>query len=75
MNLRAVYVTCGSPIKSSEDVQKSTFPGAGFTDNGQHFPLHHLKGQIVKEHQIRLPGFVNLSEPINPKRFNSLFYS
>src|SRR5215471_15707345 len=44
MNLGAVYVTCGSPIKSSENMQKSTLSRAGLTDNGEHLPLHDLKG-------------------------------
>jgi hypothetical protein len=59
-NLRAVYVTSGSPIKSSEDVQETTLARPRFADDGQHFPFHHLKGQVFKEHQVRLPGSVHL---------------
>jgi hypothetical protein len=50
LNLRAVYVTFRTTIKSSEDVQKTAFPRSGLAYNGEHFPLPHLEGQIVKEH-------------------------
>jgi hypothetical protein len=63
----AVYVTCGSPIKSAQDVQQGTFPGAGLAHNGKHFSSLHLKRQILKEHQIRFTGPEDLLEAFDAK--------
>ena len=50
--LGAVYVTRRNAIKSSQDMQIGTLAHAGFTHNREHLTLIHLKGQIVKEHQV-----------------------
>jgi hypothetical protein len=65
----AVYVTCGSLIKSAQDVQQGTFPSAGLTHDGEHFSSLHLKRQILKEHQIRFTGPEDL-----PKAFHAKHY-
>src|SRR5438270_10278185 len=49
-NLGAVYVTCGSTIKSTKDVQQAALAGAGLAHDSQHFPLPHLEEQVFKEH-------------------------
>src|SRR5271165_3158169 len=56
----AVYVTCRSPIKSAEDVQKGALPGSRFADDGQHLASLHGKRQVFKEHEIRFAGPENL---------------
>jgi len=63
----AVYVTCGSTIKGAEDVQQCTLPRTGFSHNGKHLSLLHLKRQILKEHQIRLAGPENLLQAFDSK--------
>ena len=62
----AVYVTCGSAIKGTQDVQKCTLSRSGFSHDGEHFSSFYLKRQILKEHQIRLAG---------PENFLQAFYS
>src|SRR5262249_2336426 len=74
LNLRAVYVTLRSSIKSPQDVQQTAFPRARFSYNRQHLSLPHLEGQILKEHQICMPRFVNLFKSINPKDFSLCIY-
>src|SRR6185437_6156357 len=44
LNLRAVYVTLGSTIKRSQNVQKTALARSRFAYNGKHFPLPHLEG-------------------------------
>lgn len=44
LNLRAVYVTLRSTIKSSQDVQKAAFTRSRLTYDGKHFPLPHPEG-------------------------------
>ncbi len=39
----AVYVTCGSAIKSAEDVQKGTLSGTRFAYDGNHLSLGYVK--------------------------------
>src|SRR5579859_8199604 len=53
-NLGAVYVTCGSTIKSTKDVQQAALARTRFAHDGKHFSLPHLEGQVFKEHQISL---------------------
>jgi len=50
IELGEVYVTSGSPIKNSEDVQQGTLPGTRFTHDRKHFAGLHLERQILKEH-------------------------
>src|ERR1700733_5840036 len=50
LQVREVYVTCGSPIKSADDVQQGTLSRTRFANNRQHFALGRLKRQIFKEH-------------------------
>ena len=45
-----VYVTLGSSIKNSEDVQQGTLARARFANNGEHLSGLHLERQILKEH-------------------------
>ncbi len=63
----AVYVTCGSTIKSAQDVQQGTLAGSGFSHDGEHFSSLYLKRQILKEHQIRLAGPENLFQAFYSK--------
>ena len=39
----AVYVTLGSGIKRSQDVQQGTLAGSGLAYNGKHFTLFHAE--------------------------------
>jgi hypothetical protein len=50
LQVREIYVTRGSPIKSANDVQQRTLSRARFTYDGEHFAFGHLKRQIFKEH-------------------------
>ena len=50
IKLGEVYVTFGSAIKHSEDVQQGTFPGTRLANNGQHLAGLHLERQVFKEH-------------------------
>jgi len=47
-----VYVTFGSGIKNSEDVQQGTLAGTRLADNAQHFPGAYQERQILKEHEL-----------------------
>jgi len=39
----AVYVTCGSAIKSTQDVQQGTLTGARFAHDRQHLTFRYLE--------------------------------
>jgi hypothetical protein len=59
--LGAVYVTFRSAIKRAEDVQQGTLACATLPDDGDHFSLPDVEGQIVKDHQVRSAGSKNLA--------------
>jgi hypothetical protein len=63
----AVYVTCGSAIKSAENVQQSALSRTRFAHDGEHFSSLHLKRQILKEHQVRRAGPEDLLEAFHAK--------
>jgi len=67
LQLGAVYVTCGSVIKSAEDVQQGTLSRSRLADNRKHLALLHLKRQIFKEHQVRFAGPEDLLQSLNPE--------
>ncbi len=49
-----VYVTFGSSIKNSQDVQQGTLAGTRFANDREHLTGADLKRQILKEHQLRI---------------------
>ena len=55
-----VYVTCGSGIKNSEDMQQGTLAGTRFPYDSQHLTGVYLERQVFKEHQFRIARAENL---------------
>jgi len=66
IELGEVYVTFGSPIKNSEDVQQGTLSCTRLAHDREHLAGLNLKRQIFKEHQFRLPRAEHFLEVFHP---------
>ena len=61
----AVYVTCGRPIKSAEDVQQGTLSSPRLADDREHLAFGHMERQVFKEHQVQFARAKDLFQTLN----------